>query len=67
MFELIILNTLVDISPAKAEKETVSNSGIDVAIPAIFPTAFDDRFKFNAKLLSNLTKMYFEINTINIE
>ena len=67
VFELIILYILVSISPAKAENETVSNSGIDVATPAIFPIVFEDKFKFNAKALSNLTNTYLEIITITIE
>lgn len=65
--ELIILYKLVPINPLKLDTVTVKNSGIEVAIPAIFPIVLDFNSKFSANFLNALTKMNFEITTINIE
>ena len=54
-------------SPLILAAPIVSNSGTDVATPAISPTVFGFKFRFSAKLLSVLTNIYFEIKTINPE
>ena len=38
IFELITLKILADINPVKLDTTIVSNSGIEVAYPATFPT-----------------------------
>ena len=67
ILELIILKILVLISPVIAEKDAVNNSGIDVAIPAIFPTVLGFKFNVSANFLSSFTKIYFDIATISSE
>jgi len=42
---------------------TVKSSGIDVAIPAIFPTVFALKFSVSANFLSAKTIIYLEITT----
>ena len=64
IFELKILYTLVPISPLAAEKETVKNSGTDVANPAIFPLAFGLNFNATEIFLKTGTSIYLDIVTI---
>lgn len=40
IFELTILNKLLSMNPIEAEKAVVNSSGIEVAIPVIFPRCF---------------------------
>ena len=56
-----------DIRPVNDEKQTVKSSGVEVAIPAIFPIVFGFKFNSSASSLYFFTKIYFEINTISPE
>ena len=54
----------VPINPADDEKATVSNSGTEVAKPAIFPDAFAPKFNSCDIFLNTGTSKYLAIITI---
>ena len=64
IFELNILYKPVFIKPVNAEKETVNNSGIDVANPDIFPIVLELKLSTSANFLIYLTNTYLHITTI---
>ena len=66
-FELSILNVPVSISPVKPAIPSDSSSGTDVAIPAIFPTVFDFKFRLCANFRSVVANIFLDIITIKIE
>lgn len=65
ILELNILEILAEIRPVAAEKETVNNSGTEVATPAILPTVFAFKLNVSANFLKSVTKIYLDIITIN--
>ena len=62
-FELNMLYIPVPINPADDEKATVSNSGTEVAKPAIFPDAFAPKFNSCDIFLNTGTSKYLAIIT----
>ena len=67
ILELIMLYVLVSISPVNAEKDTVRSSGIDVAIPAIYPIVLGFKLSCELIFLKIFTRAYLAIKTIKIE
>ena len=67
ILELIMLYVLVSISPVNAEKDTVRSSGIDVAIPAIYPIVLGLKLSCELIFLKIFTRAYLAIKTIKIE
>lgn len=67
MLELSTFILLADISPLKLAVVIVSNSGADVAYPAMSPTVFGFKFSASASFLKVVTRIYFAITTISAE